>query len=104
MTPRQFRPCPYCHRPAPIFGWTLEGPCRCDRRGSISQQRRARTPRRPRRDTRTTRTAPRWAWDIIDETLELDQESIACDRPLREKIGRAYAAMHDATPRAQVKR
>lgn len=60
--------------------------------------------RRPRRDTITTRTAPRWAWDIIDQTLELDQESAACTPDLRADIGRAYAAMRAAPRAAQGKR
>jgi len=39
------------------------------------------------------RTAPTEAWRTIDETLELDQVSSACDVDLRREIGRAYAAM-----------
>lgn len=40
-----------------------------------------------------TRCAPRWAWDLIDETLSLDANSKAFDRDLRQDIERAQNAM-----------
>lgn len=45
------------------------------------------------KDDEELRVAPADAWGTIDETLEIDQESIACTPDLREEIGRAYAAM-----------
>ena len=40
-----------------------------------------------------TRSAPRWAWDIIDETLAMDERSKAFDQETREDIGTATTAM-----------
>lgn len=40
-----------------------------------------------------SRAAPRWAWDIIDETLGMDACSKAFDAGLRESIRKAHAAM-----------
>ena len=42
------------------------------------------------------RVAPRWAWEIIDETLAMDSTSKAFDAGLRKKIGAALTAMVDA--------
>lgn len=39
------------------------------------------------------RSAPRWAWDIIDETLAMDAESKAFDASLRASIAAANLAM-----------
>lgn len=39
------------------------------------------------------RLAPRWAWEIIDETLGMDACSKAFDAGLRESIRKAMAAM-----------
>ena len=46
------------------------------------------------------RTAPRWAWDIIDETLRADSQSSAFSRDLRDQINAANAAMIVACERA----
>jgi hypothetical protein len=43
-----------------------------------------------------TRCAPRWAWEVIDETLSLDSISSAFDPVLRRKILEAFEAMIDA--------
>ena len=40
-----------------------------------------------------TRSAPRWAWDLIDETLALDAESSLFDQPLRDQIKEAMDGM-----------
>lgn len=42
-----------------------------------------------------TRTAPAWAWDIIDETLDMDSQSNAFDRNLRQEIAAALKAMEE---------
>lgn len=39
------------------------------------------------------RSAPRWAWEIIDETLALDAKSGAFDFDLRQRIADATTAM-----------
>jgi hypothetical protein len=39
------------------------------------------------------RSAPRWAWDLIDETLALDAQSKAFDRETRSDIKAATHAM-----------
>lgn len=41
-----------------------------------------------------TRSAPRWAWDMIDETLSLDANSGAFSSELRAQIENAQNAMH----------
>ena len=46
-------------------------------------------------DELLTRSAPRWAWDIIDETLHMDISSSAFDKGLREEIRSARDAMED---------
>lgn len=43
-----------------------------------------------------TRSAPRWAWEIIDETLAMDATSKAFAKDLRESIALASAAMGHA--------
>ena len=43
-----------------------------------------------------TRSAPRWAWDVIDETLAADARSSAFDPALREEVQSALDAMVDA--------
>lgn len=40
-----------------------------------------------------TRSAPRWAWDLIDETLAMDAKSRAFSQELREEISRAHSAI-----------
>jgi len=40
-----------------------------------------------------SRSAPRWAWEMIDETLAMDAQSKAFDANLRQSIGEANAAM-----------
>lgn len=40
-----------------------------------------------------TRSAPRWAWDLIDETLDFDSRSSAFDAALRERLQKALRAM-----------
>lgn len=47
-----------------------------------------------------TRSAPRWAWDIIDETLAMDERSKSFSAELREEIGAANTAMALACERA----
>lgn len=42
------------------------------------------------------RAAPRWAWDIIDETLAMDSQSKAFDPELRDQIAAALRAMVEA--------
>lgn len=44
-----------------------------------------------------SRSAPRWAWDIIDETLAMDAERKAFDASLRADISAATLAMIRAT-------
>ena len=39
------------------------------------------------------RSAPRWAWEIIDETLAMDAQSKAFDAELRLSIGAAITGM-----------
>ena len=39
------------------------------------------------------RSAPRWAWNVIDETLAVDVRSIAFDPALRSEIASAVEAM-----------
>lgn len=46
------------------------------------------------------RSAPRWAWEIIDETLDMDAVSSAFSGDLREGIRRALMAMQIACDRA----
>ncbi|MDX5412826.1 MAG: hypothetical protein LPK02_07240 [Rhodobacterales bacterium] len=41
------------------------------------------------------RSAPRWAWDLIDETLEMDTQSKAFDFALRVQISNALIAMRE---------
>ena len=43
------------------------------------------------------RSAPRWAWDIIDETLALDASSGAFDSALRSDIRDAIESMVKAS-------
>ena len=43
-----------------------------------------------------TRDAPRWAWDVIDETLSMDAQSGAFEAKLRVEIGDALEAMISA--------
>lgn len=40
-----------------------------------------------------TRSAPRWAWELIDETLAMDAQSSGFDAQLREQIGLAIIAL-----------
>ena len=40
-----------------------------------------------------TRSAPRWAWDVIDETLAMDAKAGNFDPGLRRQIEEAFAAM-----------
>jgi hypothetical protein len=47
-------------------------------------------------DEIVTRCAPAWAWEIIDETLEMDSNSSAFDKSLRTSIREAYEAMIEA--------
>lgn len=47
-----------------------------------------------------TRSAPAWAWEIIDETLAMDERSKAFSADLRENIGAANTAMMLACERA----
>ena len=42
------------------------------------------------------RCAPRWAWEVIDQTLAIDSQSRAFDLELRKQIGAAYEAMIEA--------
>lgn len=44
-------------------------------------------------DEVVTRSAPRWAWDTIDETLEMDARSSAFDKELREAVALALKSM-----------
>lgn len=44
-------------------------------------------------DEIVVRQAPRWAWDLIDETLELDSRSRNFDPELRADIRTALHAM-----------
>lgn len=44
-------------------------------------------------DQIVTREAPRWAWEIIDETLFMDAQSKAFDSTLRDDIHAANQAM-----------
>lgn len=46
------------------------------------------------------RAAPRWAWDIIDDTLAKDGQSNAFDASLRDDINAATFAMQTACERA----
>ena len=43
-----------------------------------------------------SRAAPRWAWEVIDETLAADERSGAFDPALRKQIAEATEAMRDA--------
>jgi hypothetical protein len=45
-----------------------------------------------------TRAAPKWAWDILDETLLCDMESSAFDRDLKDQIAQAFEAMRRNSP------
>jgi len=45
--------------------------------------------------------APRWAWEIINETLEMDCMSKAFTCDLREEIKLAYTAMIDACEKGE---
>lgn len=45
------------------------------------------------------RSAPRWAWEVIDETLAMDCESKAFTPELRKAISDAYDAMIAACER-----
>ncbi len=47
----------------------------------------------PHEDEIVVRVAPRWAWEIIDETLAMDANSKAFGRELRDQISDAYDAM-----------
>ncbi len=42
------------------------------------------------------REAPRWAWDVIDETLAMDAISSSFSKELREVIDSALQAMINA--------
>lgn len=44
-------------------------------------------------DEVVTRSAPRWAWDLIDETLAMDSKSGSFDPELRQEIHAALEAM-----------
>lgn len=44
-----------------------------------------------------TRSAPRWAWEVIDETLDMDSRSSAFTPELRLQIQEALEAMIEAT-------
>lgn len=44
-----------------------------------------------------TRRAPQWAWDIVDETLDMDSQSIAFDKSLRRDIAKAIDAIETVT-------
>lgn len=44
-------------------------------------------------DRVVTRSAPRWAWEIIDETLSMDAQSKAFDKNLRQDIAMALEAV-----------
>lgn len=44
-------------------------------------------------DEMVSRCAPRWAWEVIDETLALDQRSSSFDADLRASIEQATTAM-----------
>lgn len=44
-------------------------------------------------DELVDRCAPRWAWDIIDETLANDAKSKAFDAETREQVRKAYEGM-----------
>lgn len=44
-----------------------------------------------------TRSAPRWAWDVIDETLAMDAKSSAFTTDLRGQIKAAIEAMRGAS-------
>lgn len=46
-------------------------------------------------DEIVTRCAPEWAWQVIDETLELDRGSPAFAPELKQEISEAYEAMID---------
>ena len=50
----------------------------------------------PYMDEIVVRTAPRWAWEIIDETLDLDRHSIAFSKDLRQSISEGIHAMNMA--------
>lgn len=41
------------------------------------------------------RSAPRWAWDVIEETLRMDAQSGAFSPELRRKIANALEAVTD---------
>ena len=45
---------------------------------------------------RVRRVAPRWAWDTIDETLDMDAQSSAFGPELRREIQQAIAAMRES--------
>lgn len=44
-------------------------------------------------DQIVSRQAPRWAWELIDETLLMDIQASNFDPPLRDEIERATDAM-----------
>jgi hypothetical protein len=48
-----------------------------------------------------TRCAPQWAWEVIDETLDLDASSPAFDSELRQHIQAALIAMIEATEKGE---
>jgi len=52
-------------------------------------------------DELVDRTAPRWAWDVIDETLHMDSKSIAIDKDLHKQIQAANEAMIAACERGE---
>lgn len=49
-----------------------------------------------------TRCAPRWAWELIDETLEKDSQSKSFDKNLREQIENAIRGMDLSTENPEV--
>ncbi len=51
-------------------------------------------------DELVTRSAPRWAWETIDQTLEMDAQSHAFTPELRVEIGSAKLAMQIACEEA----
>ena len=46
-------------------------------------------------DEVVTRRAPRWAWEIMDETLSMDMCSPAFGQELRDEIMRACKAVEE---------
>ena len=55
-------------------------------------------------DEIVVRQAPRWAWDLIDETLALDASSSSFDGELRADIRNALNAMIHASEECELQR